>query len=371
MTYRFACSPALPALLLLLPLAAPAQTVQPPESPPPAAATPIPAPSPEAPPAAPVVTLIDPLMSGRMGGMGGMMDPAVGHLLYRADLGFSYFPSEAVKGQNTHLGYGQQNLGVSSPIWQNDVNELSLSARVQTQFFDTGAVLPDTHQPFPDELWNVRLGTSYRHLFDNGWIGGVNIGIGSNSDKPFQTVNELSADVNGFVRIPQGEHCAWLFSLNLSTNSQVLGNIPIPGVAFAYFPSDSFHMTVGFPFADMTIRPIENLTLQFNYAILTNIHAKAIYRLGPHFRIYTGFDWSNENYFLVDRPDYRDRFFYFDKRASTGVQYIINEHIDVDLSGGYDFDRYFFEGQNQNDINSNRIDVGNGPFVAVKARFRY
>src|ERR1700722_11516221 len=110
---RFAYSTALPALLLLLPLAAPAQTVQPLEGPPPASATPVSPPAPEAPPAAPVVAPVDPLMSGRMGGMGGMMDPAVGHLLYRADLGFSYFPTEAVKGQNTHLGYGQQNLGVS------------------------------------------------------------------------------------------------------------------------------------------------------------------------------------------------------------------------------------------------------------------
>jgi hypothetical protein len=302
---------------------------------------------------------------------GGMFNPVVGHKPFFADLGLAYFPSEPVKGQNTSLAYGQQDFSLAAPIWQNGPDEWALSAHVRTEFFQTSAVLPTTNQPFPSELWNVRMGTSYRHQFDNGWIAGVNAGIGSNSDKPFQTVNEVSGDVNGFVRIPYGEHSAWIVSLTYSTNSQILSNIPIPGVAFSYFPSERFQATVGFPFADMTVRPLDNLTLQFSYALLTNIHARATYAFGPHVRIYGAFDWSNENYFLVDRPDYRDRFFYFDKRATVGVQYLINPHFDVDLSGGYVFGRYYFEGRNQNDINDNRVDVGSGPFAGVKARFRF
>ncbi len=30
--------------------------------------------------------------------------------------------------------------------------------------------------------------------------------------------------------------------------------------------------------------------------LLTNIHTKAIYRLGPMVRVYGGFDWNNESY---------------------------------------------------------------------------
>ena len=29
-------------------------------------------------------------------------------------------------------------------------------------------------QPFPDQLWDIRVGLGYRHEFDNGWIAGVN-----------------------------------------------------------------------------------------------------------------------------------------------------------------------------------------------------
>jgi hypothetical protein len=45
---------------------------------------------------------------------------------------------------------------------------LSFTTNVRGEIFNTGAVLPTTHRPFPDELWNIRVGGNYRYLFDNG-----------------------------------------------------------------------------------------------------------------------------------------------------------------------------------------------------------
>lgn len=42
------------------------------------------------------------------------------------------------------------------------------TAGVRDSLFFTDAVLPESHQPFPAELWNIRLGTNYLHKFDNG-----------------------------------------------------------------------------------------------------------------------------------------------------------------------------------------------------------
>jgi hypothetical protein len=43
----------------------------------------------------------------------------------------------------------------------------------------------------------------------------------------------------------------------------------------------------------------------------------------------------------------------------------------LDLSAGYDFDRFYFEGQQHSDLSYNRIDVGDGPFAAFKAVVRW
>ena len=143
-------------------------------------------------------------------------------------------------------------------------------------------------------------------------------------------------------------------------------NIPIPGVAFLYAPSECFQATIGFPFASVVYRPVDDLTLQLSYALVRTVHAKATYRLWPGLCLYGAFDWGNESYFLAERLDERDRFFYYDTRASAGVQWRLARGWSLDLAGGYVFDRFYFEGISFSDRNHNRVDVGDGPFVSLR-----
>ena len=163
-----------------------------------------------------------------------------------------------MRNQPTDLGYVQNDFSLLVPLWQDGPDELSLTTHVRAEIFHTDAILPDTLQPFPDELWNVRFGTTYRRLFDNGWIAGGSLSVGSASDKPFESVNEMTAGVHAFLRVPSGEHNAWLFSLSYSPTGEL--SFPIPGVAYAWVPSDDFRMNVGLPFM-VWYRPIEDLTL--------------------------------------------------------------------------------------------------------------
>src|SRR5207253_1235942 len=100
-------------------------------------------------------------------------------------------------------------------------------------------------------------------------------------------------------------------------------------------------------------------------------HAKATYRLSDRFRIYGGFDWANESYFLADRERVNDRFFYYDKRLTCGVRVLPMKRIEVDLSGGYVFDRFYFEGAQYSDNHHNRVEVGDGPFIALQTLVRW
>ena len=225
--------------------------------------------------------------------------------------------------------------------------------------------------PFPQDLWNVRFGARYDHHFDNGWTGGLNFGVGTSGDKPFDGTRELAANLLGFLRLPQGEHNAWLLTLSYSTNSQVLSGIPIPGVAYFYAPSDAFQATIGFPFASMKYHPSERWRFDFTYALLTTIHTRAIYQLCDRLECYTGFDWYNENYPLAERVEYQDRFYYYEKRLSAGLQWKLYQRVVLDLSSGYCFDRYYFQGHGFELTGPDRVDVGNGPFVALRLNARF
>jgi hypothetical protein len=371
------------ATLWSLPRYAPAQTDAAPPAPgpvtPPAAAAELPAPAPVVPPAAvpgdaapPAVPaapdknlLFDPPASGAFGNLAG---PAVGHLQPRADYRITWFPEQPVKGQPTNLGEERQDLSAMYPLWQNGCNELSATLHVRNELYQTGAILPTTGRPFPDDLWDVRLGAMYRHLFDNGWVAGGGFNVGSASDKPFHGFDEMTVGVNAFLRIPQGEHNAWLFSIAYSPTGEL--SFPIPGVAFLWQPADNLRLNIGLPFAVM-YRPVDDVTLDFSYMLLTTVHARATWRLCKALRVYTGYDATNEAYFLADRQDVHDRFFYYDQHVSAGLQYFLARQALLDLSAGYSFNRFFFEGQHSSDKDRNRVDVEDGPFLSLRFEWRF
>ncbi len=205
-------------------------------------------------------------------------------------------------------------------------------------------------------------------MFSNGWIGGGSLSVGSASDKPFHSINEMTVGVNAFLRVPQGDHNAWLFSLSYSPTSEL--PFPIPGVAYIYQPSDYLRINIGLPFA-VWYRPWDDLTLELSYMLLRTVHARAAYRVCAPVRVYAGFDWSNESYFLADRNDENDRFFYYEKRLSAGVQVFLRRQALLDISGGYVFDRFYFQGHQYNDRNHDRIDVGSGPLLGLRFELRY
>jgi hypothetical protein len=351
-------------LWLYLASAALAQPPQPPPELPPPAAIPEPPPV----PVAPRVDGSMPSAFDRLNGDSGFNGFGGGPGTPRVDYRVTGFPSSSVIGQGTNLSELRQDFLVSAPLWHDGGDGVTARVRVRNELFDTNAILPDTLRRFPSELWSINFGLDYAHRFDNGWVVGVGGSFGSASNEPFHSIDEMTAGFHTFLRIPQGEHNAFLFTLNYSVTGEL--NIPIPGVAYIWQPNESFRANIGLPFQIM-YRPIDDLTLDFSYMLLTNIHARATYRLAPCWRIYTGYDWENESYFLTDRPDVKDRFFSYDQRVTTGLVWEPRHNLSVELSGGFIFDRYYFQGMHSSDQHTDRIDLADGGFVSLRALLRW
>ena len=310
--------------------------------------------------------------AGGGGGLGMAFSPVVGHIPYSGGYSDAEFFNSGVKGQNAHLGYFQQNLNFLMPIWQSSTDEFYADGRVGVETFSTNAILPSTQQPFPSDLWNIGLGTGYRHLFDNGWTSGGSISVGSASDQPFHSIREMTISASVFTRVPSGDRNAWVFGAAMSSNSQVLPYIPIPFAAYLYNPSKDFQAMLGFPFANVIYRPVENLTLSMSYALLTNFHVRATYQIARSWSVFAGLEFDNENYWLADRQATDQLFFYYNDRLSAGSQIVFSRNVLLQFSGGYIFDRYYFEGTSfTSGQNFNRVSIEPGAFLAAHLQVRF
>ena len=118
--------------------------------------------------------------------------------------------------------------------YQNSKDEWAFSAKTLYQDIDTRARFPEAGGVFPSELWDASATVSYRHKFDNSWTGGIALTVGSASDEPFNTVDEMYFRLITLLRVPQGERNSWIFTLIYATDEQIFGQtLPIPGIAYA------------------------------------------------------------------------------------------------------------------------------------------
>jgi len=281
----------------------------------------------------------------------------------------TWYPNQAVDGQSADFGFVRQGLSVGAPVWRGDAGMVVARVAVRNTLFFTDAVLPDSARPFPDQLSAVTAGVTYLHRFDNGWSGGLMLGVGSASDRPFDSVDEVTANVGAFLRVPACDgRDAWQFGLLYMAGGAV--NFPIPMAAYAWNPSDRFRVNIGLPFS-VFWQPADDWTVDLSYVPLNNVNARVTYQVAPAVRLYGAYEFLNESYLLAGRPDPEDRFFAFEQRLVAGLRWDVAPWATAELNGGYSFGRSYGAGDSQWDSLSDRVDVAPGPFVGLNGRLRF
>jgi hypothetical protein len=285
-----------------------------------------------------------------------------------ADYKVTYMPDAPVSNQGGHYNSVRQELSAGIPVYKDECSMLGFMLGVRSELIDTNAVLPNSTVPFPHELWDVRFGLNYKYQFDNGWSAGGTVNVGSASDRPFGGIDEMTASVMGFLRIPVREHDAWIFSLSYSPTAEL--NFPIPGIAYMWVPDDTFNMMIGIPFK-VWWRPLPDLTFEAGYMPLTNVTAKTTWHIWGGVFAYVSYAIENESYFLYDRTEYNERFFYYDQRVTGGIKLQFGRNAALDLASGFAFDRYAFEGVSVSSNQSSRVDIGDGAFLSLMFKWRF
>lgn len=303
------------------------------------------------------------------------LSPNLGAQRLSVDYAVDHYFQEDTDDDNAQMGFTEHDVHLRLPLSQDERHEWTIGAGLTALDFDTNAIFPDTSCPwrrdaFPEKLWDLRLDTTYRWQLDNEWIAGGQLAVNSPSDHPFASLNEMAFMFNGFLRIPQGETDAWFLFLNYSSNREFLQNIPIPGIGYQ-LKREKLSALLGVPLSTMHAEPLDWLYLDASYFVPRTIHAEVSVLTIESLRFYGGYHWTNDRYLRHDRRDDNDRLFYYEQNVKAGMECKINEMISVDLHGGYAFNHFFFEGEEYDDRDQNRINLNDGPFAGVRLVFRF
>jgi hypothetical protein len=269
-------------------------------------------------------------------------------------LGGFWAPATDVVGQPATLGMNAEFARVAAPLVPPREGEplwigIGRFGRLELA---TEAILPDSNQPVPEQLWLVETGiTHIRPLASGGTLGGTFL-FGSASDQPFAAGRDLTLMAIAFWNTPaKNDRDEWNFSVFYSPTSQL--PYPLPGLAYAWRPSDAFEAKLGVP-ASVEWRPDDAWTISAAYFPLVNVNVEARRKLAADWSFVAFYRTDTQIYFLADRLLDDERFYVFDQRAAAGLEQTLGRGFALELTAAYLYDRSLFQGTN---FTSGRTDV--------------
>lgn len=311
------------------------------------------------------------------------LSPEPNDFTFRGDFGVTVFDEQDVENEDPIAGTEEWEYQATEyeaqaiiPLWSNGKTELLGEFDFTGIDVDTDVRLPRwDNDPFPDQLIDVGLGLTLRHFCENGWMVGANIRLGSASDKPFESDDEFTGSLTAFLRIPSGEHNAWMFYVDVR-NSHANGGfnyIPKPGIGYQFALSNSNWAVVGMPISAVHWEPFDGM-FKFDamYMVPRTVNAKLAY-VTPidGLDLYTSFKTDSKVFWRHDRKDSEDALVMKDNRAALGINWAITENISLDASGGYAWNRRIYEAEKYSQRDKNRVDIDDGAFGALSLELAF
>ena len=285
-------------------------------------------------------------------------------------LGAFWAPPTPVVGQQATLSMNAEFARVGAPLMAPQEGEpLWLGiAKFGRLELATEAVLPDSGERVPSQLWLVETGVTHiRPQDDGGTLGGTFL-FGTASDQPYAAGRDLTLMAVGFWQKPAANgRDDWSFSVFYSPTSQL--PYPLPGVAYVWKPDDTLEAKIGLP-GGIEYRPNDDWELSLTYFPLVNVAAVARRRLSEQASLFATYRTDTQIYFLADRLIEEDRFFVFDQRAAIGVERQLAGGFSLESTVSYLFDRTLFQGTSFSSGRRDVVDFDPGIALAVQLLWR-
>lgn len=248
---------------------------------------------------------------------------------------------------------------LSVPFGIKETSSWSASVAYHAIQISTEAVLPSNQRKIPSTLSNTNFTLNHTQKTEGKKFWGFNVSYGSASDQPFANPSVNTIGANWIQALSIEEESSWSLIVNYSNNRPILNNIPLPGFAYTYTPSKTFQGTFGFPFVFTRWNFHPDLTWTGMILGFSIFKTELAYSIKGPIQLYTSFDFSQQPFLLRDREDAKNRFFYDEKKVALGIRSPLNKVLFADLSGGFTYDRNFFEAKDYDNRNGNLLNVKN------------
>jgi hypothetical protein len=166
----------------------------------------------------------------------------------RTSLDFNASTEPGMSGQKTSNPRQDQNFLLTLPLYQNQKNQYHFNWRWQHLHLGTDRTLADG-SPIPNELYRSQFSLAWKHHDDAESFWGLHASYGSASDHLFDSNQTSTLSITGFYSTSKDPTARWVWFVNYSNNRVFLNNLPIPGFAYVYRPSEDFFGIFGLPFA--------------------------------------------------------------------------------------------------------------------------
>ena len=246
---------------------------------------------------------------------------------------------------------------------------LQIGLKAQALRFDMPEAIGNTAGAFAQNLWSTELSAGFSHALPSQNEWGLNLTTGSDSDKPFHSLHEMTFSLTGVYRNKVDALHSWIFFINYSPNRAFAPNVPLPGAGYLTInPENHTVLFIGIPFF-FAWQPTDALSFRFSYVIPTIVSLEWDYRIQDQVKAYAGFDWVPESWWRADRPDSTSQIIFDRKKALIGLKSPIFDRFYINGYGGFFFDEKLFEGRSVTSSGLSKTSIPNqvafGADVAV------
>lgn len=255
----------------------------------------------------------------------------------------------------------------SSEVKQNIAAGSHNSKRIQNSkvgVFGRYYELKNSKHDIPN-FYNIQIGASYRHYFDNEKSLGLMASVGSSSDKPFKNGRDGTVMINSTYQLND----KWVLLGNYSNNRPFLNNVPLPGFIYIQEQSRERTMMLGFPFIYIQ-KPFQNDNFSFRYigVLPYNHKVRILFNRLDIFRPYIGLEQGPSVFFDSDRTTDSERTFWFERKSMVGIEKSFGPFLKIDIQLGNSFNREYFTARSFARHHSNVRKIHDGMYGSINLK---
>jgi hypothetical protein len=248
----------------------------------------------------------------------------------------------------------EQRANISFPVYRTEKETLSMSAAYGLLNFQESVTL-DSGVSVPTNLRRVELGAQYFRQKSEKRNWGIRGSIGYSGDTVFKNSRDLTFSANAHYGYPGSGNGYWILTVFFANNSPLGNFVPIPGFFYMY-RTEHFTGLFGLPIATMQWTPA--FPWSFSMSLFgPTLMSEAAYGSIEQFQVFTGFQWTQQQYLLEARVREEDRLRLEEKKFLVGVRTPVFKKLNAEIQVGHGFDRSLYIGDGLFDKQGGAADL--------------